>query len=341
LIGSYEPVPSNCPRQELMPDTSKSSAIEDFLRSSDWVRAPFSVSFLAAGEYNENHLVESEHGRYVLRINHGSQLGLGVRQIEYEFQVLKALETTGVTPRAFFCEPDPEHFDGGVLLMEFIHGRPLDYRQDMTAAAEILARVHALPVPDGLVVQDSPVQDIARECWELLHRYPDHPLVDEKRQILSYFKTVQQIAEETRDVFAAENLCLVNTEVNSGNFLIGSDRACLVDWEKAVASQRYQDLGHFLVPTTTLWKTETVYTLDDKASFLELYRQASGLSMDLEELVFKTAVLEKTILLRALSWCFMAFYEYTRTDRPIQNQDTFAKIRQYLGDIPWILNSVT
>jgi aminoglycoside phosphotransferase (APT) family kinase protein len=323
-----------------MPHTAKQAALEAFLHSTEWIRPPFSISFLAAGEYNENHLVVNEDGRYVLRINHGSQLGLGPRQIEYEFQVLKALEPTGVTPRAFFCEPDPGTLHGGVLLMEYIQGRPLDYRQDMAAAADILARVHSLPVPEGLVVQDSPVQDIARECWELLHRYPDHPLVDEKRQILSYFKTVQQMAEETRDLFAAEKLSLVNTEVNSGNFLIGPDRACLVDWEKAVASHRYQDLGHFLVPTTTLWKTETVYTRDDKASFLELYRKASGLNMDLEELVFRTAVLEKTILLRALSWCFMAFYEYTRTDRPIQNQDTFAKIKQYLGDIPWILSSV-
>ena len=90
-----------------MPHTAKQAALEAFLHSTEWIRPPFSVSFLAAGEYNENHLVENEDGRYVLRINHGSQLGLGPRQIEYEFQVLKALEPTGVTPRAFFCEPDP------------------------------------------------------------------------------------------------------------------------------------------------------------------------------------------------------------------------------------------
>ena len=323
-----------------MSDRSKSSAIEEFLRSSGWVRAPFSVSFLAAGEYNENHLVEDRSGKSVLRINHGSQLGLGPRQIEYEFQVLKALEPSGVTPRPYFCDPDPWHFDGGVLLMEHIQGRPLDYRQDMAAAAQIFARVHAQPVSEGLILQANPIQDISRECWELLHRYPDHPLVEEKRQILSYFKTVQQLAEETKDLFATERLCIVNTEVNSNNFLIGPNRACLVDWEKAVVSQPYQDLGHFLVPTTTLWKSETLYTPEDKKTFLQLYRQAAGLDLPIEELIFKTAVLEKTILLRALSWSFMAYYEYTQTDRPIQNQDTFARIKHYLGDIQWILSSV-
>ena len=63
--------------------------------------------------------------------------------------------------------------------------------------------------------------------------------------------------------------------------------------------------------------------------------------MGLEDLILKTRVMEKTILLRALSWCFMAWYEYTRTERPLQNPDTFAKIKQYLADIPWILKSVT
>ncbi len=319
---------------------SRHDSITSFLHSSGWLAPPLSVSFLAAGEYNENYLVQSGSGMSVLRLNHGSQLGLGHDQIAYEFQVLKALEASGVTPKPISCEPSPDDLDGGVMLMEFVQGRPLDYRQDMATAADIFARVHSQPVPDGLVVQDNPVQDIARESWELLHRYPDHPMVEEKRQILSYFKTVQHMAEETRDLFASERLCIVNTEVNSGNFLINPEHPCLVDWEKAVVSHRYQDLGHFLVPTTTLWKSDTVLTTEEKNAFLQLYREAAGLDMELDELVLKTVVLEKTILLRALSWCFMAYYEYTQTDRPIQNEDTFAKIKNYLGDIPWILSSV-
>jgi hypothetical protein len=114
-----------------------------------------------------------------------------------------------------------------------------------------------------------------------------------------------------------------------------------VDWEKAVESCRYQDLGHFLVPTTTLWKSDTVLTPDEKSRFLKAYHRAACPDLDFDELFLKTTVMEKTILLRALSWCFMAWYEYTRTDRPLLNPDTFAKIEQYLADIPWILKSVT
>ncbi|MCF8077410.1 MAG: phosphotransferase [Desulfotignum sp.] len=324
-----------------MPDTDRLEQIQQFLSDTGWVSRPFRVSFLAAGEYNANYRVDCEDGPRVLRINHGSQLGLGDDQIAYEYQVLTALADSGVTPKPLACHPRPDPLGGGALLMEFIPGEPLDYCRDLEKAAHVFARIHTVSVPDRLIVQADPVSDIARESHGLLHRFSDHPLTKEKEQILAYYDTVLALAETTRPLFDAEPLCLVNTEVNSGNFLISPDRACLVDWEKAVASCRYQDLGHFMVPTTTLWKTDTVLSRKDRHRFLFVYHQQACPDMQFDDLVEKSHVMEKTILLRALSWCFMAWYEYTHTNRPIQNPDTFAKIQQYLSDIPWILHSVT
>jgi hypothetical protein len=96
-----------------------------------------------------------------------------------------------------------------------------------------------------------------------------------------------------------------------------------------------------MVPTTTLWKTNTVLGREDRQHFLSVYHDLACPDILFDELAEKSRVMEQTILLRALSWCFMAWYEYTQTDRPIRNPDTFAKIQQYLSDIPWILNSVT
>ena len=314
--------------------------IRRFLSECGWVDRPEEVSFLAAGEYNANYLVSGTGGRYVLRINHGSQLGLGEDQIAYEYRVLQALSASGVTPQPMACHPHPEPLGGGALLMSFLPGKPLTYRRDLERAAHIFARVHTVHAPEGLVVQADPVRDIARESRGLLNRYPDHPLQKERDHIKAYHDTVIDLADHTRTLFDDETLCIVNTEVNSGNFLISDTGAYLVDWEKAVISYRYQDLGHFIVPTTTLWKSDTVLTPHEKKRFLAAYRQRACPDMDLDELITKTQVLEKTILLRALSWCFMAWYEYTQTERPLNNPDTFAKINQYLGDIPWILKSV-
>jgi aminoglycoside phosphotransferase (APT) family kinase protein len=324
-----------------MADAEKLRHINTFLADAGWIVPPFSVAFLAAGEYNANFLITAEKKRYVLRINHGSQLGLGREQIAYEYKVLEALRATGVTPRPIACHPDPEPLGGGALLMSYLPGSALDYRRDLERAAHIFARVHSVPVPAGLVVQADPVRDIARESEGLVNRFPDHPLEKERNEILAYHDAVLDLAERTRSLFGDENLCLVNTEVNSGNFLVGEWGAYLVDWEKAVESYRYQDLGHFMVPTTTLWKSETVLSPEEKKRFLAAYRREACPDMEMDAMILKTRVMEKTILLRALSWCYMAWYEYTRTERPLQNADTFAKISRFLADIPCILKSVT
>jgi len=58
---------------------TSSRDIFQFIRAAGWLpdlQGPESVSFLAAGEYNENWKVNTPSGTSVFRINHGSQLGL-------------------------------------------------------------------------------------------------------------------------------------------------------------------------------------------------------------------------------------------------------------------------
>lgn len=317
-----------------------SFAVYEFLKRSGWLPGirPEDISFLAAGEYNENYLADTGHGKFVFRINHGSQLGLS-NQIEYEYQVLEAVQGSGVTPKPFHYSlaPGAEVLGDGVLLMRFLPGRPLDYDLDTNEAAHVFARVHAQPVDARLLVQRNPVLDIARESLGLIERYPDHPLEERRPALLRYHDRVLGWGHEVEALFGDDPLVMVNTEVNSHNFLIDDSgpvkRAYLVDWEKAVISCRYQDLGHFLVPTTTLWRADKRYSPEEKKNFLESYLKHSGLGCGIDEMVYKTGVLEKTILLRAMSWCFMAYYEYTRENRALKNESTFRKIKQYLGEM--------
>lgn len=319
-----------------------------FLRAAQWLPqgealADRDVTFLAAGEYNENYLVSGARQRFVFRINHGSQLGLD-DQIAYEFRVLRALQNSGVTPRPIACALPGEypwdfaHRGGmgrGVLLMEFLPGKPLDYDRDAAKAARVFARVHAQPADPALVIQADPVADIAAESLGLIERFPDHPRVGDKERLLAMHQEITDLAEQARPLWQGEDMVVVNTEVNSHNFLVHGDEARLVDWEKAVVSLRYQDLGHFLVSTTTRWKTDKVFSREEKRAFLREYIHHAGLELDLDEVERKTRVLERAILLRALSWCFMAWYEYTRGNRALQNADTFARITRYLDELPW------
>lgn len=320
-------------------------SINSFLSDRGWLHITDpeeEIRFLAAGEYNANYLITINEiygqAQHMFRINHGSQLGLD-RQIEYEYAVLHALSRSGVTPRPFFCEPEPgyDELGNGVLLMEYLPGVPLDYKKDWQEAASIFARVHGQPVNDALIVQANPVLEIARESDGLIRRFDDHPMQRQKSLLLSYLDTIMDLADKAAPLFRDDPMVMVNTEVNSHNFIIseddGSKRGWLVDWEKAVVSSRFQDIGHFLVPTTTLWKTDFRFDDEGRKAFVAAYLEAADTDMDLDTAMQCADVMEKTILLRAMSWCFMAYYEYTHSDRALKNNETFAKIQYYMDEM--------
>ncbi len=321
----------------------KIETIYTFLQSNKWVLVDDpeeQISFLASGEYNENYHIRIAEiygqAEYVFRINHGSQLGLK-NQIEYEFAVLRALSRSGVTPRPYYCDPEPEieGLGNGVLLMEYLPGRPLEYEKDWRTAASIFATTHSQPVRQQLIEQRNPVLDIARESKGLIHRYPEHPLTREKDILLAYHEKVLQMAAEAEVLFANDPPVLVNTEVNSHNFIIDdeSGRGWLVDWEKAVFSTRYQDLAHFLVPTTTLWKTDFRFSEKEQRQFVATYLEAASLDTDIDTAMRCVDIMQQTILLRAMAWCYMAYHEYTESDRALKNADTFTTIQKYLDEM--------
>ena len=309
----------------------KSPQVLAYIVGNGWLGGELQCSFLAAGEYNENYLVSGKLGAYVFRINHGTQLGLA-NQVEYEFTALQAVFSSGVTPRPLYYSLDAGGLGQGVLLMQYLPGRPLDYARDLNIAADIFARVHALPPDPRLIVQADPVAAIAAEALSLIGRYNGDQYREVRQLLLKYHDEIVNLASTSPTFFRGDPLCMVNTEVNSGNFLIHPERSCLIDWEKAVVSCRYQDLAHFLVPTTTLWKTDCRVSAEDKKAFLTSYRQALGLPLPLSELTQKTAFMERVILLRALSWCYMAYHEYTSKSRALTCDVTFKKIVSYLDE---------
>ncbi len=148
----------------------KEDRIKNFIIENSWLDKVKTVYFLAQGEYNENYAVETENKKFVFRINHGSQLGLN-NQIEYEFHVLKALENSTVTPKVHNYKLDEKNFDKGVLLMEYLEGLPLDYKNDIEKASFIFAKIHSQPLNSNFIIQSNPFRDIADESYIMLNKY--------------------------------------------------------------------------------------------------------------------------------------------------------------------------
>lgn len=291
---------------------------------------PVVFSLLGQGEYNVNYsFIHPRTGKkLVLRINTGSQMHLE-DQIGYEFTALQYLAPSGRTPKPLFCDRER-----GLLVMEWLPGRTLDYKTDMDEAAGILADIHSVPVPEGcrLIRPSWPAQAIYEECLDMVRHYYDWEKRDPEVEAL-----LRQLVKETGNLPLTEKagegvpLCMVNTELNSGNFLIDPQGvSSLVDWEKPLISEPAQDLGHFLAPTTTFWKTDVILSPGEVRRFVETYRALVGDRMDCRLLPERVSLFLRVTCLRGVTWCAMVLREYSEPGRALVNQDTFRKLKAYM-----------
>ncbi|GAB6098207.1 aminoglycoside phosphotransferase family protein [Halanaerocella petrolearia] len=316
----------------------KSYVKEDSLQEKLGLNKAPEVSFLAQGEYNINFLLTGHQNKFVLRLNTGSQMQLD-NQIEYEYQALDYLQRSRVTPEPLLLDDSCNQLPLGMLVMEYLPGRNLDYRRDLTKAARVLAQVHEVEVPPKhqLIIEDDPLSGIWKECSNLVPTYLDSPLgKDNIKQFLERMVAeLDELRREEEEIMKLLPYSIVNTEVNSGNFLVDdkNNNAYLVDWEKPLVTSPLQDISHFIVPTTTLWKTDYRLTEEDIKMFLQAYCDERGLDNEkLAEVKKALDVFDKFSAMRGISWSAMAWVEYQQSDRLLKNDDTFKTMDSYLQD---------
>lgn len=296
--------------------------------------------FLAQGEYNVNYYFVHPltNQKLVLRINCGSQMHLQ-NQIEYEYAALKALEDSKRTPKAMYVDGSKTFIDSGILVMEFLEGKSLDYKKDLPIAANILADIHSVNIKTKqkgektkLLPANNSLKSIFDECCEMVHVYETSSLADSKVRILintlleKGFNLIQNANEHS------EYLCCINTELNSSNFLITGNEPhnYLVDWEKPLLGEPAQDLGHFLAPTTSFWKTDYILNADEINMFIDLYIDAVANRFETQNIKQRVEQFIPITCLRGITWCAMAWVQYQQDSKKIKNEFTWKKLNQYL-----------
>ncbi len=292
----------------------------------------YSISFLAQGEYNINYILKGNNRKYVFRVNTGSQLVLE-NQIRYEYEALKRLEKSGVTPEVYYLDDDKVELNYGILIMQYLEGRPLLYNKDLTRAAGIFSKIHSIDVSGNnfknFIVEYNIFTERIKESQRLLVNFFSSDLVDsEQKQFFYKFLNWAEKNKNNEKYYIEHKWHVINnTEVNSSNFIIGDEQSYLIDWEKPVISDPCQDLTQFLSPTTTLWKTDYVLSNEEIEGFFSLYVNGLGYDNNIRE---RVEFYKPYLYLRALSWCAYAYLEYQRAGKEIRNMDTFSKIKQYL-----------
>ena len=105
----------------------------------------------------------------------------------------------------------------------------------------------------------------------------------------------------------------------------------LIDWEKPLYGDPVQDLGHFLAPTTTFWKTDVILTEEEMTDFTRKYIQAVNGRFDVSGIEERLNIFIPITCLRGITWCAMAWVEYQEPGRLIRNEETFKKMEDYLN----------
>lgn len=297
----------------------------------------FTLAPLAQGEYNMNFMLRQGRLKYVVRVNTGSQIGKSLpEQIKYEYDSLAMLEPAGVTPKVYMLDDSCQLIPYGVLIMEYLAGGKLDYRSDNQAAARLFAAYHQLPLEDPahLIIEEHPLSLTYERCLLMVPKYWESPLADP--EVTAYLKEVFAWAEQARhrEKYLTEDRwqCIINTEVNNGNFIknIKKGTLHLVDWEKPLWGDPSQDLSHYRVPTTTLWKTNYRMSEAEKNEMTQAYKVAltdKHLQDTIEE---RTRLRDPFNCLRGVSWCAMAWVQYQTGRHTLRNKDTWRKLSMYV-----------
>jgi len=318
--------------------------VQAYLENRDWGDVPimrgqrFHVSSLAQGEYNLNYLISSQDKRLklVFRVNIGTQIDRE-DQILYEYQALELLQRSGFTPKPIFVDDSRIFFDQGILIMEYLPGEPLVYEKDMQAAARLFATIHQVPVREKenhLIRENTPLSLIFAECSHLLQKYFDSELADPG--IRDYLREVVKWADEARssERYYRENPwpCIVNTEVNSGNFIVNRERGTihLVDWEMPRWGDPSQDLSHFCSPLTTLWKTTYRMPTQAKLDFINGYRSLIADRHLRETLADRIRLRDPFVYLRGIAWSAMGWVAYQTEFAGMKNPDTWQTLNRYM-----------
>ena len=298
----------------------------------------FRIELLAGGEYNLNYLISSQSDdvRLVFRVNIGTQIERE-DQILYEYRALRLLEKSGVTPKPYWVDDSRSFFEQGISIMEFLPGEPLDYRRDLEAAALLFAKTHEIEVPpdqNHLIREDAPLSLIYEECSRLLEVYFNSELAEPA--IRDYLQDVKGWMNENRvkERYYQEDPhpCIVNTEVNSGNFIVNREKGTLhlVDWEMPRWGDPSQDLCHFCAPLTTLWKTDYRMSAAEKEEFLLTYKAQYCDHHLRDTLDERVKLRDPFVYLRGISWSAMGWAAYQTDYTGMRNDDTWRTLQNYM-----------
>lgn len=321
LLVSLEKAHKTYSKMGLLHDIDDKNDIAKVLSGDD------AAVFLAQGEYNANFIFDE--GRKLLRIALGSQMNL-TNQIAYEYHALKGLEPSGVVPKVYELVEQTDLLGNGYLIEEFVQGRHLNYDTDLDIAAKMLARIHNTDYRSfpTLIKAEQPFKMMFEEFEEMFAVY--RAWAGKDPQVEGRIDKMLNLLLEMGLDHKLQNPCVINTELNSSNFIINpGGNSYIIDWEKPLIGEKEQDVAHFLSPTTTLFKADLWLTTEQMEQFITTYNKHSSPN------IINRPKLNRYLLftyMRGITWCAMAYAQYNSGAKIVADRKMVETVKGYLND---------
>jgi thiamine kinase len=183
------------------------------------------IEHLSSGLLNEVYRILRDDAAYVLRVPSERPVRLGL-ELQSEIQILESAAGAGIAPR-------PVHADSarGILLLRWIDGRSWLPREAQSSAgiarmAELLRRVHALPVP-------AQARAMSPASWIGIYRGRPDPFLQETA------------ASKTKDLAALPRPpgVVCHSDLHLQNLIECDASLMLLDWEYAHVSDPFWDVA--------------------------------------------------------------------------------------------------
>lgn len=207
-----------------------------------------------------DHIVIGETGT-LARIPKQSQLDLGAEEnLAYQAACFRCASASGHAPRLHDALAPDGTLPMGALIVDRIEGRPLSLPGDLTAMADCLAAIHALPLPPDTdrAPLKNPPDTLADTFTEILLQSAFIARADLHPESEAQIREELQAAGQTLAQAERPATTLIAFDAHPGNYLLDKNgRAILVDLEKARYGAPGFDVAHASLYTSTTWDVES------------------------------------------------------------------------------------
>jgi len=212
---------------------------------------------LGSGAHNLNYVLETDKGKYVLRVYANLQFD----NAEKEYKILKKLKG-GLAPKALLLDTSKTIIEYNYMIQEFIEGEPLKEVSDdmLIKIANLLKKIHTITDES----KDRPPQIISDWCRKNILETSKKRGEEFHISVVGLYNQVKEKVDKIKPLLEKyQRTHLIHDDPVFENFLVQNKNIVLIDWELATYNYFFLDLGTFIA--------ENHITKEQEDKFLTAY----------------------------------------------------------------------